>query len=153
MGVMIQRRFPVAGGAAVPMGVDKSGSQQMTSSFSQVTGWAIRSGYPNTVITNNAIVMSSNIINAVIAYQGTFVGVGLTSNVKAIRLLRNGVVVDTQSATGGANNGSFVTRSGVFNLSLVAGDVLTMEAMHGSATASNRTIQAGAVYTFITIDS
>lgn len=149
---MVLRKFPVSG-APVPMGVDKSGNQQMTSSFTQVNNWVARSGYPSTVITNHAIVMSSNITNAVIAYQATFGGVGLTSNVKAIRLLRNGVVVDTQSATGGANNGSFVTRSGVFNLSLVTGDVITMEAMHGSTTASNRTIQAGAVYTFITIDS
>lgn len=138
--------------SAIPMGVDKSGTQQMRSSFGQVTGWTIRSGYLNTVIANNAIVVASDIPNAVIAYQGTFAGVGITSNVKAVRLLLNGVVVDTQSATGGANNGSFVTRGGVFNLSLVAGDVITMEAMHGSATASNRVIQAGAAYTFITVD-
>jgi hypothetical protein len=76
----------------LPMGINKSGSQSIASgTWTLVTGWVARSGYPDTVITSNGLEIPAG---ATVTLTGqTQHGTNSTGN--ACRIIADGTVLAT----------------------------------------------------------
>jgi hypothetical protein len=107
------------------MGMDKSGQLNLpapNSTWHKVTGWTTRSGFPATVITNDALVMDA-MATGTVEFRGTFT---LTSGTQEFRAVLNGSTVIATVSTGVTS-----TTPGV---SVAPGDTLELQAFASSAT-------------------
>lgn len=123
-----------------PSGMNKSGTQQVTGTMAQVTGWTADTGtYPGSTISGSALVVNgagpSKTLTARIAWTP-----GAGGNDCAIQIKRNGTLL----ATGAYSTSSPST---VSTTDTVAdGDLITIEVRDQSAwagTSYKATIQAG----------
>lgn len=97
------------------MGMDKAGSQSIASpsAWLDVTGWVVRSGYPDSVIVDNGLVMNgSGTVTA--SYTVTS---SAAPNI-TYRIIKNGAMVGSTSTAA-----SFTTPQ----FTVVAGDVLKLQ--------------------------
>lgn len=127
--------WPVAG--FTEMGMDKSGTFVATkNSTTKVTGWVVRSGYPDTVITNNALVVNGD--GNITAY--CYVTRTGTSYQDKVAIYKNGVQVAISNQT------TFDTyRSVNWTGNVVDGDTLDVRYQNGSYTSDNN-ITGGYLY-------
>ena len=137
-----------ATGAAVTfvaMGVDKSGTQDPgRNTWTRVTGWTVRSGYPDTVESGGALIAEGTGATTITA-RVTF-NTGAIFVERRARLMVNGsqVAINTQSGL------STVKDLGLsFPTTLHDGDQVWVEAYHAATTANERNVLAGATNTFL----
>lgn len=129
-----------------PQRMNKSGTQSISAStMTKVTGWTADAGYPSTAITSDGLVVTGS-GTMVIHAQVVFAGAGTTANTKGCQIKVNSTVVATFTGTT-----STATWGGTQSIALANGDVITMEATHSSATASNRVVQASGTYLYFDI--
>lgn len=106
------------------MGMDKSGTYELPaplSTWHRVTGWTVRAGFPDTVITSNAMVLDESAVGTV-EFRGAF---SLTSGTQQFRAVLNG---STVIAT--VNSGVTSTTTGV---AVTAGDTLELQGYASSS--------------------
>jgi len=129
----------------VAMGVDKVGTQDPgRNTWTRVTGWTVRSGYPDTVESGGALIADGTGATAITA-RVTF-NTGVVFVERRARLMVNGsqVAINTQSGL------STVKDLGLsFSTTLHDGDQVWVEAYHAATTANERNVLAGASNTFL----
>ncbi len=133
----------VGGGVAIltPMGVDKAGTQAVpASTTTKLTGWATRSGYPETVIDNNDLVVNGpgNITPTL--------KITLTSNAPAaipFRILKGGA----QIASGNIPFNTTTAQITAPSTPVVPGDRISADISPGLG--ASVTIQSGPANTFM----
>lgn len=120
------------------MGMDKSGTQTLASvnTWTKLTTFTVRSGYPSTVITNSTLVMNVAAIGN-IRFLGTF---NFVSGTQQFRVVKNGSTVLGSPA----NTGVTTTISAQ---TVAPGDTLELQAFASASFAS--TVSAGAASTFL----
>lgn len=120
------------------MGMDKSGTQTLpVSTWTKITGWTVRSGYPSTSIVNNCLVMDQ-VSTGNIRFRGNF---SISGTTQQFRVVKNGVTV-----LGSAVN--LATIGNISAVSMVPGDTLELQGF-GSTSTSFTVVQAGAAQTFL----
>lgn len=119
------------------MGMDKSGNQTLSSlsTWTKLTTWTVRSGYPLTSIVNNTLTMDANATGD-IRYRGTFNG---ALGTQQVRVVKNGVTVL------GTANGSVTTT--IPAQTVAVGDTLELQGF--ASTSGFNTINGGAANTFL----
>ncbi|MBH0119830.1 hypothetical protein I0Q12_10005 [Rhodococcus sp. CX] len=129
----------------VAMGVDKNGTQDPgRNTWTRVTGWTVRSGYPGTVESGGALIAEGTGATTIVA-RVTF-NTGVIFVERRARLMVNGtqVAINTQSGL------STVKDLGLtFATTLYDGDQVWVEAYHAATTANERNVLAGASNTFL----
>lgn len=122
--------------AFAPSGMTKSGSAQaLTGSYAVITGWtADTSNYPGSTLSGNGVLVQGAKPGATVQAQLALTG-GFSYSASC-RILINGVVVATGSATGGSPATVSTTAT------VAHGDVVTVEAT-GSG-VSNPSVATGA---------
>ena len=127
------------------MGVDKVGIQDPgRNTWTRVTGWTVRSGYPDTVESGGALIAEGTGATTITA-RVTF-NTGAIFVERRARLMVNGsqVAINTQSGL------STVKDLGLsFSTTLYDGDQVWVEAYHAATTANERNVLAGATNTFL----
>lgn len=119
------------------MGMDKSGSQSISANvWTKLTSWVVRSGFPATVITSNALVLDSSSTGD-IEFKGTFSNPGGTQQ---FRVVKNGSIV----LGAVANTGVVGT---IVGQSLLVGDTLELQAFTNNFLSPN--INGGATSTYL----
>lgn len=119
------------------MGMDKSGTQSLpTATWTKLTSFVVRSGYPSTVITSSALVMNITGVGD-IRFRGQF---SSSFGTQQFRVVKNGVTVLGSPA----NTGVTTTISAQ---SVVPGDTLELQGFSDSGFA--QTVSAGAAATFL----
>lgn len=119
----------------LPGGMDKSGTYTLPSlsTWTKITGWAARSGYGDTVITaDSLIIQGSGVVT--VTFKGTF---SPAFGTQQFQPYLNGVAIGTA-----ANSG---VQSAVANVSVAHGDTL---ALYGFA-STYRTVSAESTNTYI----
>lgn len=134
----------IAKAVGTPMGIDKSGTQAISqSTYTQITTFTTRSGFPSTVVSSNALVVAEA---GILTLDGSITfGAASTSN-KGYRVKVNGSIVGTHEST--ANT---ATVTGSDTLTVNAGALITFEGMHANATAGTRTIQTSTNFHFTSL--
>lgn len=119
------------------MGMDKNGNQTLASlsTWTKLTAWTVRSGYPSTVITNNTLVMDANAIGN-IRYRGVF---NSALGTQQVRVVKNGVTVL------GTANGSVTTTISAQTVAI--GDTLELQGF--ASTSGFNVVNGGAANTFL----
>lgn len=98
------------------MGMDKSGTQTLPAgTWTKLTTFTVRSGYPSTVITNNTIVMDTT-GSGTIRWRGAFVSTAFTQQFRVVRVSNSAVIGTVNTATIGTVNGVTVTPGEAFEL-------------------------------------
>lgn len=119
------------------MGMDKSGTQTLAlSTWVKLTTFTVRSGYPGTVITNNALVMDITGTGQ-IRWRGSYTSDGLGT--QQFRVVKNGVTV-----LGTVNVNTIGT---IASESVVPGDTLELQGF--ASTNGWNTVEAGAANTWL----
>lgn len=109
----------------IPMGMNKSGTfSAPKNATTKVTGWVERSGYPGTVISNDALVVNGD-GNISVSCQVTRSGTEYTDQVA---IYKNGVQVAISNESTFAN-----TRTTSWTGNVVNGDTLDVRYKNGSA--------------------
>ena len=127
----------------VAMGVDKNGTQDPgRSTWTKVTGWTVRTGYPGTVESGGALIAEGSSATTIHAQVKFNTGAIFIS--KGVRLKVNGTVVATSQ-----DSASKTTYTLTYATTLSDGDVVTIEAYHSATTTSERNVLAGAANTFL----
>lgn len=130
----------------LPARMNKTATQSLSgSTWTKVTGWSADGSYPSTVISDNSLLVAGS-GTMVIHAQVTFAGPGTTANLKGCQVKVNGSVVATFSGTA-----SSAVWGGTQSVTLNNGDLVVMEAYHGSATGSNRVVQESGTYLYYDI--
>lgn len=129
--------------ATKPMGIDKSGTQQLANNaWTKITGWTPRDGYPDTQLSSDSLVASkagSYVVKARITFGA--------SGQCALRLKRNGTVVSTVGPSSSASQNIS------YAVTLAVGDVLSIESAMNNTNAATRVVQAGSAATFLYFDA
>ncbi|WP_241997271.1 hypothetical protein [Rhodococcus sp. SMB37] len=113
--------------------MDKSGSQATTqNTWNKLTGFVVRPGYPDTVISDSTLVMNAPGVGD-IAFSGT---VQLTGDVQQFRVVRNG----SEVLGSPANQDAIGTVPGV---SVSAGDTLELQYQTNSLFTQRRNVTGG----------
>lgn len=123
------------------MGMDKSGNQTVsTNVWTLVTGWTIRSGYPDTVITSDGLLIPSG-ITVNIAAQ-TYRGGSHAGN--QTRIKANGTVIAT---------GAGGTREAGVSLASYTPSVDTLITVEAMATSglTDRDVVSGGTNSYLTV--
>ncbi|CAM4499156.1 hypothetical protein NONI108955_36440 [Nocardia ninae] len=122
------------------MGMNKNGSSQAVPSevTTAVTGWVARPGYPDTVITNNALV-PGGAGSVVVRAQVTLTGGWQSTGGLWVQLVRNG----TEIASAEYAAGQLVGVINPLTIAVAEGDQLAVN-MVNSHFLYNATVQAGA---------
>lgn len=108
-----------------PSGMTKSGSFQIPASFTTVTGWtADTTTYPGSTVSGNGIVAQGSKTGATLAANLPYSGGNYGGGNKQARLLVNGVVVATGTASTGKISGT-MTVSTTYDIAV--GDVVTVQ--------------------------
>ena len=130
----------------IPARMNKSGVQAVSgSTWTKATTWTADAGYPQTVISDNSLLVSGS-GTMVIHAQATFGGAGTTAQTKGCRVLVNGSVVATFTGTT-----STAVWGGTQSVSLNNGDLVVLEVYHGSSIASSREVQASGTFLYFDI--
>lgn len=131
-------------GSPADVGMNKTTSQSLATAsvYEVLTGWTADAAKPGSSVSSNGLVMTGagNVTATVqMAHANTSSGTG-------IRVKRNGTIIDTFTVSG-----TFHTTTGGTTLAfpVVAGDLLTVEAMH--ADFSNRSITSASLFTTISM--
>lgn len=120
----------------VPMGMNKSGTLDINRvTWTKITGWVARSGYPDTSIVNSELSVTSS-GNATFTVSVTFGTGGSSGETRGYRIVQNGSVVVTNTTTA-----TLQTVSGTHNIALTAGDLIRLEAYNASFLTAVRRIQ------------
>jgi len=125
----------------INMGMDKSGNQTVsTNVWTLVTGWTIRSGYPDTVITSDGLLIPSG-ITVNIAAQ-TYRGGSHAGN--QTRIKANGTVIAT---------GAGGTREAGVSLASYTPSVDTLITVEAMATSglTDRDVVSGGTNSYLTV--
>jgi hypothetical protein len=124
------------------MGMDKSGNTAITgsSTWTKVTVFTVRSGYPATVITNNALVVDVA-GDYSITWRGSFV---FDSGTQNFRVMLNGVTV---LGTAVAAN----TIGTVASQTLAVGDTIELWAQTSAFSGTGTQVEGGAANTYVYI--
>lgn len=121
----------------VPMGMEKNASTQVldNGAYTVITGWAVRTGYPNTVLSGNGMALNGGTYSS-IAIQVRF----SNSSETTLRVYRGSTLIHQGAQTGEVTN---VTAT-LTNVSWPTnGEILTVQALRSDTTAY-RTVSAGA---------
>jgi hypothetical protein len=127
-----------------PMGMEKTASQGMSSSWTKVTGMAVRAGFPDTEIDDNCLVMDALDTCNVIARLGGYSAGGFGTS-SQFRILKNGTVIGNASYD--------VSATATIATSTANGDKIWMEARYTGGFGGSLTAQASVnnyVYTVVT---
>lgn len=126
-----------------PMGMDKSGTFAMVSNTTaKITGWAARSGFPNTSIVSDGLV-ANGAASVTINWKVTLTGNWPASTGLQIQLRKNGTTIATTTIP-------FNTTTATFNpvtTTLAANDRL--ELWYVTPFGNTATIQQGSTATFL----
>lgn len=126
-----------------PSGMDKSGDMATTSGGTgTITGWVARSGFPGTVITNDALVSNGNasvLINGRVQLTG---GYGSSSGMQ-IRILKNGVSIATATIEFNTTVATFTNVA----TTLASGDTISFQ--YENAFGTSATISGGSAATYL----
>jgi hypothetical protein len=123
-----------------PSGMVKSGTQSTpnSSTRSKITGWLADSAYPGSTVSGDGLaVTGTRLVNVAAQITYTEAGQSFTANVLEIRN-QSGTVL----ATGGATGSNRVQTVSASNVSVSAGDVLSLWASRGRAS----TVEASGTY-------
>lgn len=121
------------------MGMDKSGTQSISgSTWTKITSWTVRTGFPSTVITNNTLVMDQTALYE-INWRGGFVS-NLAS--QRFRVVLNGSTIISGETT---NN----TVGQIASQSLSNGDTLELQAFSGGIFGNTLVVQQGSTITYL----
>lgn len=123
------------------MGMDKSGNTAIagSSAWVKVTVLVARSGYPATVITNNALVVDTGGDYSV-TWRGSFV---FDSGTQNFRVVRNGSTVLGTVATN--------TVGTVATVTLAAGDTIELQGQTSAFSGTGTQVEGGAANTYVYI--
>lgn len=132
-----------------PMGMDKSGTFAMASSITNglVTGWAARSGYPNTVIASNALVSNGN-GNITLQCKVTLTAAWSNATGIQFKIFKNGVQIGSTATI--AFNTTTITFAPI-STSLVNGDTITLR--FTTPFGGSGTMQQGAAASYVYYDA
>ncbi|WP_063023767.1 hypothetical protein [Nocardia niwae] len=137
----------VAAPSFSPMGMDKSGTGSLTANTTAlITGWVARSGYPNTVITSNALV-SDGPSSVTVQCKVTLTGAWSNSTALTLRVLKNGTQIGTASIP---FNGTSATFSPI-STSLAPGDTISLQ--YTTPFGASGTVAAGSTSTYLYYDA
>lgn len=121
----------------VPARINKSGTQSLGGTgWYQVTGFVVDSGYPNTTLSNNAIVVEGKgpaKLSAAVAWSAA-------NGNRSCRIKVNDTIVSTSAATTGTPS---ITD---FEINLEPGDLVTLEAQTSTLFSAYRTIAASGTF-------
>ncbi|MGW4364612.1 hypothetical protein ACWEKT_03120 [Nocardia takedensis] len=133
----------VGGSVMDPMGMNKNGDQSVpgSSTDAKVINWTARSGYPNTVITNNELVATGS--GSVIVRCGVTASGVLIGGVRRFQLMHNNTAVTTAESDQGT-----ITLANT-PLNLVPGDRLWLRV---TLTVNYATTIVGGVNTYLYYD-
>ncbi|ASN72040.1 hypothetical protein 7S2_47 [uncultured Caudovirales phage] len=121
-----------------PAGMDKSGTQLITRAvWEDVTGFVVRSGYPETVMSASKLVAGAQMTVTFTAR----LGFSSTASSQSIRIVKNGTEV---VATG--NPGSALTGTVTFTSNT---DTLSLQAYSDNSLTGTRTVLSGATNTYL----
>ncbi|WP_280451529.1 hypothetical protein [Nocardia cyriacigeorgica] len=128
-----------------PMGMDKSGTLSLPAgTTATVAGWTVRSGYPGTVITGDALV-SNGTKDVTIQCKVTLTSAWGSSTALTLRVLKNGVSIGTGSIAFNATSTSFSVST-----SLVSGDQISLQ--YTTPFGASGTIHQGSTNTYLYYD-
>lgn len=114
------------------MGMDKSGTFSFGASFADITGWVVRSGFPETILSGNGMSMNVDGTISVTANLTMSSGGGY-----ALRITKNGSAVGSEYTTN-----SFTTPP----FAVAAGDVIRIQ---GKVTSLTQGVSGGYVQTTV----
>ncbi|MER2205587.1 MAG: hypothetical protein ABS980_16580, partial [Rhodococcus sp. (in: high G+C Gram-positive bacteria)] len=123
-----------------PSGMVKSGTQSTpnSSTRSQITGWVADPAYPGSIVSGDGLaVTGTRLVNVAAQITYTEGAQSFTANVLEIRN-QSGTIL----ATGGAGGSNRVQTVSASNVSVSAGDVLSLWASRGRAS----TVEASGTY-------
>lgn len=130
------------------MGMDKSGSTQLLagSTWTTITGWTARSGFPATVIESDGLVMGGS---GIVTASGSMHTGTSSAGDFGIRVYKNASMVEEFFQTASGQTISGTTAS----FEVAAGDVLTLQGYRDSSGSTNaKTVQTGtSTYLYITL--
>ncbi|WP_282777270.1 hypothetical protein [Nocardia sp. CC201C] len=139
----------VTGGESfMPSGMNKNGTQKLTGSWTEITGWtADTDNYPGSTLSGNGLRAQGSKPNASVNATLAFSGASGTGPTQQARILVNGTVV----ATGQQLIGASGTLTASATVALNEGDVITVQAF-GTAQLSGweSTISAAGSHVRIT---
>lgn len=119
------------------MGMDKSGTQVVPlSTWTKITGWTVRSGYPSTVITSDTLAINAT-GGGNIRFRGQF---NAALGTQQFRVVRNGTTV-----LGSPANASVTTT--INSITVSPGDTLELQGF--ASTNGWNTVSAGSEVTFL----
>jgi len=133
----------VAGVNFSDMGMDKSGTFAMSSNTTaKVTGWAARSGFPSTVITNNEL-DSDGSASVTINCKVTLTGSWGFASALTLRVMKSGSLLASTTIAFGATSATFSPIS----TSLTGTDTVYLE--YSTPFGTSGTIQSGSTNTYL----
>ncbi|MGW5519292.1 hypothetical protein [Nocardia africana] len=125
-----------AAGSFLPSGMTKNGTQNLSTSYAQVTGWtADTANYPGSTVASNGLVSQGTKTGATLSTSIPFTGT--FSQTVTVRIKVNGTVVVT--GTGVTAASGTATASTTYNIQ--TGDNVTVEAV--TSAGQTQTISSG----------
>lgn len=134
--MIIIRPLTLAG--LTEMGMDKSGNYSTpgANGITKITGWTTRSGFPDTVITNNELVVNGD---GNVTFQISITRSSTSGSTDNIRLYKNGAQVYATP-----NFGFTTGTTGSYTTDVVEGDSFSLYYQNGQF--SVKTVTAGYLY-------
>ncbi len=133
-----------------PSGMDKSGNFPLpANAWTTIPSWAIRSGFPDTVIVSNGIEVPAG-VEVTISGQARFgANDSFGGNNMGIRVMADGVMIGTAAGTPGNSNTATLVPFTWKNET--AGPVLITVEGFSSTTSFSRNVVQGGVNTYLTL--
>lgn len=133
---------PSAPAVLTRAGMDKAGTWTIPGAWARPPGWTIRSGFPDTEIEGDSLVMNGP-GNIRISYRGGHNSGGFGYTITK-RVLKNGTVLHSNST---------IDTVHTVDTSVVAGDLIWCEYQRTGGFGGSSTLLAGASETFLLVDA